>query len=86
MDELGSSIQHSDIPNVKVMPLLYLPSGTLDSAISYSIMWPTKNIAKGNPIFRDYLIGIDESKFRSCRLSVWYDIPFEIFNNTNSEY
>jgi len=30
MDELGSFIQHSDHPNVKVMPLLYLPNGVID--------------------------------------------------------
>lgn len=30
LDELGSFVQHSDTPNVKIMPFLYLPNGKLD--------------------------------------------------------
>lgn len=33
MDELGSSLRHSDTPNFRVAPFMYLPSGTLESAI-----------------------------------------------------
>lgn len=30
MDEFGTYVQHSDQPNVKIMPLLYLPNGIID--------------------------------------------------------
>jgi hypothetical protein len=30
MDEFGTFVEHSDIPNVKIMPILYLPSGNID--------------------------------------------------------
>ena len=45
MDELGSSIQHSDTPNVSVVPFLYLPNGKIDDdAVAYSILFPIKDI------------------------------------------
>lgn len=77
MDEFATFVQHSDCSSVKIMPLLYLPNGVIDSqAISYSLLWPTCDIDVGEPIYRDFLVGIDEAKHRSCRLSVWFDIPF----------
>jgi len=30
-------------------------------------------------IYRDFLKGIDETKFRSARLSVWFNTPEEYF-------
>lgn len=35
MDELGSALGHSDEPNFKVAPFLFMPSGNLDSAVRY---------------------------------------------------
>ena len=35
MDELGSAIRHNDEPNFKVAPFMYMPDGTLQSAIRY---------------------------------------------------
>lgn len=37
MDELGSAMGHSDEPNFKVAPFLFMPSGNLDSAVRYKI-------------------------------------------------
>lgn len=69
------------------MPLLYLPNGKIDEqAISYSLLWPLRDLAPNEPIYRDYLVGIDESKYRSCRLAVWFDIPFEKFIDANHVY
>jgi tubulin--tyrosine ligase-like protein 12 len=33
MDELGSALRHSDDPNFQVAPFMFLPDGTLKSAI-----------------------------------------------------
>lgn len=33
MDELGSALRHSDEANFKVAPFLYMPEGTLNSAL-----------------------------------------------------
>lgn len=63
MDEFGTFIEHSDLPNVKVMPILYMPSGKIDDqTISYSIIWPLKDLGLGEPLYRDYLLGIPEEK------------------------
>ncbi|CAD8093778.1 unnamed protein product [Paramecium sonneborni] len=86
MDELGSSIQHSDTPNVSVVPFLYLPNGKIDDdAVAYSILFPIKDIHQ-QTVFRDYLPGVDEAKFRSYRLNVWFDIPYDFILNGYNEY
>lgn len=46
-------------------------------------MWPLRSLAYDEPIYRDYLDGIGEDKFRSFRLSVWFEIPF---NNVLEAY
>lgn len=73
LDELGSSILHSDIPNCKLSPFLYFsPSG---DSITYSILWPIIPIREGDIIYRDFLPNITESQFRSYRLHPWFQIP-----------
>lgn len=47
--------------------------------ITYSILWPKKNIEKDSILYRDFLPKIDESMFRSARLSVWYNTPSKYF-------
>lgn len=69
------------------MPLLYLPSGKIDdSTISYSLLWPIKDITIEEPIFRDYLVEVSEEQHRSARLSVWFDIPYDLFKKGYVEY
>ncbi|KAG0585973.1 hypothetical protein KC19_2G053400 [Ceratodon purpureus] len=80
MDELGSSIRHSDAPNFQIAPFMYLPDGTLQSAISYSLLWPVQDVVSGEECTRDYLFGIGEDQQRSSRLAAWFDISSEIFN------
>lgn len=36
MDELGSALCHSDEPNFRVSPFLYMPEGKLASAVRFS--------------------------------------------------
>ncbi|CAL2274533.1 unnamed protein product [Prunus armeniaca] len=79
MDELGSALRHSDEPNFRVAPFLFMPEGTLASAVSFSILWPIQNVQKGYECTRDYLFGIGEDKQRSARLTAWFNTPENYF-------
>lgn len=79
MDELGSALRHSDEPNFRVAPFLFMPEGKLDSAVSYSILWPTQNVQEGDECTRDFLSGIGEEKQRSARLTAWFQTPQNYF-------
>ncbi|CAN8323629.1 unnamed protein product [Cochlearia groenlandica] len=86
MDELGSALGHSDEPNFRVAPFLFMPSGNLDSAVSYSIMWPIRNSQKGDECTRDFLSGIGEDKHRSARLTAWFQTPENYFIHEFEKY
>ncbi|KAH1209508.1 Tubulin--tyrosine ligase-like protein 12 [Glycine max] len=79
MDELGSALRHSDEPNFRVAPFLFMPEGNLASAVSFSILWPTQNVCKGDECTRDFLLGIGEDKQRSARLTAWFHTPENYF-------
>ena len=49
--------------------------------ITYSLLWPKKNIKKGEEIFIDYLANITENEERSSRLTCWYKTPNNYFEN-----
>lgn len=36
MDEFGSALRHSDEPNFRVAPFLFMPEGNLASAVRFS--------------------------------------------------
>ena len=73
MDEFGTSIQHSDNPNVKVVPFLFAPNNKMDDQVnSYSLCWNVKNLETGDCVFRNYLGNLDEKRQRSSRLYVWF--------------
>ncbi|KAL2501429.1 tubulin-tyrosine ligase [Forsythia ovata] len=86
MDELGSALRHSDEPNFRVSPFLYMPEGKLGSAISYSILWPTESIQGGDECTRDFLFGIGEEKQRSARLTAWFHTPQNYFIQEYEKY
>lgn len=75
MDELGSALRHSDEPNFRVAPFLFMPEGNLESAVSYSILWPIQNVQNGDECTRDFLFGIGEDKQRSARLTAYFHTP-----------
>ncbi|OMO67166.1 Tubulin-tyrosine ligase [Corchorus capsularis] len=79
MDELGSALRHSDEPNFRVAPFLFMPDGKFASAVSYSILWLIQNVKKGDECTRDYLLGIGEDKQRSARLTAWFYTPQNYF-------
>nr|GMC61561.1 tubulin--tyrosine ligase-like protein 12 [Ipomoea batatas] len=86
MDELGSSLRHSDEPNFRVSPFLYMPDGELASAVSYSILWPTEDIQRNDECTRDFLFGIGEDKQRSARLTAWFHTPRNYFIKEYESY
>ncbi|KAK3040364.1 hypothetical protein RJ639_026769, partial [Escallonia herrerae] len=86
MDELGSALRHSDEPNFRVSPFLYMPDGKLASAVSFSILWPTKTIQRGDECTRDFLFGIGEEKQRAARLTAWFHTPRGYFINEYEKY
>lgn len=50
MDEFGSRIQHSDDPNVRLVPFCYMPTKS-----AYTIMWPIVDLKPGDEVTKDYL-------------------------------
>ncbi|XP_058080681.1 uncharacterized protein LOC131228849 [Magnolia sinica] len=86
MDELGSALWHSDEPNFRIAPFLYMPEGKLASAVSFSVLWPTQNVQKGEECTRDFLFGIGEDKQRSARLTAWFHTPQSYFIQEYEKY
>lgn len=79
-DEVGSLMKHSDQPNMAVHPFIYAPNNALDAhTITYTVCWPLRDMAQGEVIYRDFLQGFDESKYRSTRFTVWFNTPQEYF-------
>ena len=80
-DEVGCSICHSDQPNTKMSPLIYSPNCEPDDSqtMTYSVVWATKDIKNNEYLYRDYLHGIDETKWRSAKLLPWFNVFEEYF-------
>jgi len=66
-----------------VVTFLYSPKNELndENAISFNILWPIRDIPVNEAIYRDYLRGITESKFRSARLHTWFYTPDIYFSD-----
>lgn len=86
MDELGSALRHSDKANFRVTPFLFMPEGKLESAVSYSVLWPTRDVNYGDECTRDFLFGIGEEKQRSARLTAWFHTPESYFTQEFKNY
>ena len=52
-----------------------------DDVITYSILWPVKDLRKKDEIVRDYLYNITEANQRSARLTCWFNTPKPYFMN-----
>lgn len=81
-DEVGSSIGHSDTPNINCVPFMYSPTNTAgdEQAQSFNIMWPTKDIRQEDGIYRDFLKGMsEENMYRSARLHTWFYTPNDYY-------
>lgn len=55
MDELGSAILHSDDPNFRLVPLVYIPE-----QVTYSILFPIRNGQEGDLVTRNYVEHLTE--------------------------
>ncbi|RUP44604.1 hypothetical protein BC936DRAFT_149228 [Jimgerdemannia flammicorona] len=62
MDELGSAIGHSDVPNVRIAPFFYLETNTC-----YTVAWSTQDVAVGEKLTRDYMA---TTKDPACREAI----------------
>jgi len=48
MDEFGSRIQHSDNPNIRLVPFCYVPTKA-----AFTVMWPVTDIEDGGISYVD---------------------------------
>lgn len=80
-DEFGSAINHSDLPNAALFPIIFSKDNTFEkeSVMTYSILWIVKDVKKGEEIYVDYLKNISEKEERSARLTTWFNTPKEYF-------
>lgn len=69
MDELGSAIVHNDEPNFRMIPFVHATE-----QITYSLLFPIKNVDEGDQITRDYAEGVEDN--RSLMLIPWHNDDF----------
>lgn len=85
MDELGSAIEHSDQPNFRIVPFIHMPE-----MLTYSLLFPIKDVEEGGRVFRNYIEGDYDEKYRDALLIPWkeYDHYDEDFTQTepSSDY
>ncbi|KAL4484835.1 hypothetical protein ABPG74_020012 [Tetrahymena malaccensis] len=85
----GIAIQHSDTPNLRMIPFQYSLSNSDQNGLelkSLTIIWPIYQIQAGDIVYRDYLAGFDESKQRSARLATWFKVPEDYFAKCIQDY
>lgn len=73
MDELGTGITHSDTPNFRVVPFVYVNDQT-----TYSILFPIKDCEEGTYVTRDYVegCGTTNDDIRAALLLPWKQHSF----------
>ncbi|XP_043491992.1 tubulin--tyrosine ligase-like protein 12 [Polistes fuscatus] len=72
MDEVGSAINHSDNPNFRTVPFLYLPEG-----VTYTLLFPVKDVKFEEEVTRDFIDGqTSDLKKRQALLLPWIDNSF----------
>jgi len=73
MDEVGSAINHSDEPNFRTIPFLHIPEG-----ITYTLLFPTRDVAAGSEVTRDFVEGqTNDPEKRRALLLPWVYSSFE---------
>ncbi|EDW89241.2 LOW QUALITY PROTEIN: uncharacterized protein Dyak_GE23607 [Drosophila yakuba] len=69
MDEVGSAVNHSDDPNFRLVPLLYLNTQT-----TYSVLFPIRDCNVGDSVTRDVVEYVaKEAPQRDALLLPWRD-------------
>ena len=87
-DEVGAAISHSDQPNSKMVPFIYSPgnSGDDPNVTTVSLLWATKDIPQSEYVYRDFLSGVTEERFRSARLYPWFDVYEQYYEAEHKKY
>lgn len=83
-EEIGSTLyfNHSDTPNMKLFPFIFSKDNNFNkNCITYSLLWPCKNINKDNNLYIDCLSNVTENLQRSSKLTLWFDTPNDYFKN-----
>lgn len=72
MDELGSAIGHSDTPNFRIVPFVYVPQ-----QITYSLLFPVMDVEYSEVVCRDFVENITDKQQRSTLLLPWVYKSFD---------
>lgn len=77
LDEMGSAVNHSNTPNFRAVPFIYIPD-----EMTYTLLFPVENVKEGDQITRNYVEGhFPDLKQREAMLIPWkhYDCFHEDF-------
>lgn len=67
MDEVGSAVNHSDDPNFKLVPFMYLPT-----QMTFSLLFPIKDVEEDERVTADFVSNIPkDSPERDAFLLPW---------------
>lgn len=82
MDELGCGITHSDEPNFRVVPFIFM-----NDQITYSILFPVTDCEEGTYVTRDYVEGSGTSNtdIRGALLLPWQQNSFTEYSYEQPE-
>lgn len=81
MDEVGSAIQHSETPNFRVVPFIYIPE-----QITYSLIFPIKDLDCGDVITRNFVERLTEDCNERLALTLpWIPHSFLDMDYVNEE-
>lgn len=63
---------------------MYSPNNSLSdpNKVTFNILWPVRDIAANEAIYRDFLYGVTESNNRSARLHTWFDTPDKFYTDS----
>ncbi|KAJ1997750.1 hypothetical protein H4R26_005716 [Coemansia thaxteri] len=83
-DEVGLSVGHSDKPNVRCLPFLYLDAR--GQMTPFSVLWPIRSIALGEELTRDFCPSwLGDAKQRQGYLQSIFKAPTQAALNAYQE-
>uniref|UniRef100_A0A3Q2Z8G9 Tubulin tyrosine ligase-like family, member 12 n=1 Tax=Hippocampus comes TaxID=109280 RepID=A0A3Q2Z8G9_HIPCM len=63
MDEFGSQVRHSDQPSCGLAPLFFA-----EAQAAFTVLWPLRDLQKGDEVTRDFAYGESDPLVRQCRV------------------